>query len=190
MHKIQEVPAEFIRALEQCLLTKLKSVNVSDSSAGTITKYIKQHPIIMVGSYRREDPPFNDIDILSVVDINLIIEAINKCSQLLNVVSIMAHGIERSTLIVNPAKQTDIFYQIDIFYTPADELYFALLHHTGSKLYNIRVRASAKKQGYLLNQHGLFKDGKNKINVKFNSEGEILKYLGLTVREPKDRSDE
>jgi DNA polymerase (family 10) len=80
--------------------------------------------------------------------------------------------------------------KIDIFYTTKDALPYALLHYTGSKNFNIRVRSHAKSLGYKLNQYGLFdvKTG-NQIIISKASEKTILKKLGITYKEPHERDE-
>ncbi len=80
--------------------------------------------------------------------------------------------------------------KVDIFITPPQEYIFMLLYATGSGLFNIRMRAVAKKRGYLLNQKGLFKRrGSHLVPVDgdLNTERKIFKYLDMTYKLPKDR---
>ncbi|VVB70862.1 DNA polymerase beta thumb [uncultured archaeon] len=76
---------------------------------------------------------------------------------------------------------------VDLFLTDTSSLPFALLHHTGDKNYNIIVRNKAKHLGYKLNQYGLFK-GDEKIKKKFKSERQVIEFIGLTYKSPKDRT--
>ena len=61
-----------------------------------------------------------------------------------------------------------------------------MLHHTGSKTFNIKIRVHAKKMGLKLNQYGIFKSNK-KISKKFKSERDILSYIGVKYLTPKER---
>ncbi len=80
---------------------------------------------------------------------------------------------------------TKYIYKLDAFRTtPADEIPM-LLYSTGSKEHNISMRASAKKQGMLLNQKGLFLDGK--LVPDLNSEKDYFDALGLEYKEPSER---
>jgi hypothetical protein len=80
---------------------------------------------------------------------------------------------------------TKYIYKLDAFRTtPADEIPM-LLYSTGSKEHNISMRASAKKQGMLLNQKGLFLDGK--LVPDLNSEKDYFDALGLEYKEPCER---
>ena len=46
------------------------------------------------------------------------------------------------------------------------------------------MRGIAKKKGYMLNQNGLYKNGKL---ITINSEKEIYDLLGIPYVKPKDR---
>jgi len=60
----------------------------------------------------------------------------------------------------------------------------ALMHHTGSKAENIRLRKIAKRQGYSLSQYGL-KEGENIIAGA--TEMEVYEALGVTYQQPEER---
>lgn len=61
-----------------------------------------------------------------------------------------------------------------------------MLQWTGPKSYNIRLRKYVKDRGYLLNQHGIFKNGK-KIAIDFKTEKDIINFIGTTYYEPSKR---
>jgi DNA polymerase (family 10) len=62
---------------------------------------------------------------------------------------------------------------------------YAMLHFTGSKVHNIKMRAIAKEKGWLLNQHGLFDKDSNLI--KCSTEKEIFDKLEIDYIEPEFR---
>jgi DNA polymerase/3'-5' exonuclease PolX len=74
---------------------------------------------------------------------------------------------------------------MDIEFLPENEFYVGLLYFTGSKSLNIAMRANAKRQGYTLNQHGLFDKKGNRIPVF--TEEEIMAELGMSYIEPHKR---
>lgn len=72
------------------------------------------------------------------------------------------------------------------FYGAHPEQWGAMvLFLTGSQLFNIIMRGEAKKQGYKLNQYGLWL-GDDQIAGK--TEEQMFDALGLEYVEPKDRS--
>lgn len=143
-----------------------------------------------VGSYRRKKPYMKDLDILSTKSLH---KTLTKIKKILNeypnisIAEVYARGPRRYSLLINYSSGTPSsakYIRADMFYTEPENLPAALLHFTGGKDFNIRIRAHAKKQGYKLNQYGLFSNGK-KIPVK--SEKEILDIIGVTWKDPKDR---
>lgn len=140
--------------------------------------------IITVGSIRRKKSIIKDIDLLVVLPKRYL----NKYDTILksaiikkNVVDI-ACGKRRRSFIINKN------CQVDLFITTTKEKPFALFHHTGSNKYNIRVRAHAKAQGYLLNQYGIFnRKTKKRINCNIKTEKDIAKFLNITYRPPEQR---
>ena len=86
-----------------------------------------------------------------------------------------------------------IHRRVDFLYTSPQEYPFALLYFTGSKVFNTVVRQKANDLGLTLNEHELsFKQqgikGK-KLDKIFNSEKEILNYLGIEYLEPTEREN-
>jgi DNA polymerase/3'-5' exonuclease PolX len=63
----------------------------------------------------------------------------------------------------------------------------ALLTRTGSAKLNVVMRGIAKKQGFLLNEYGIHKDGRN-LSAGW-SEKQIFLFLGLKYLEPEQRSE-
>jgi len=73
-------------------------------------------------------------------------------------------------------------------------LYFAypeewgamVLFLTGNHIFNIKMRANAKRQGLKLNQYGLWE---NENAIAGRDEQQIFMALGMEYVEPKDRED-
>ena len=60
-----------------------------------------------------------------------------------------------------------------------------ILYTTGSKMFNIRMRAIAKHQGYVLNQNGLFRDT---VQIPTKKEQDIFKILKMEWIKPENRT--
>jgi DNA polymerase (family 10) len=76
--------------------------------------------------------------------------------------------------------------QVDLNFTTVEAMGSALLHHTGSAQFNVFTRSRAKRQGYSLSQHGLFKG--NEL-IASATEEEILGLLDMTwYLDPSRRS--
>ena len=191
---IREIPRADITAIESQIL----------DSASDIGK------AIIVGSYRREKQTSRDIDVMLVSDDEDAIEKyLGKLqTKLPNSIYPYSKGYDKLSLIVvmpneiitninqfNSSKslknkqidesKNDKVYKLDVFRTlPEDEIPM-LLYSTGSKEHNILMRGKAKKLGYLLNQKGLYKNGKKIENL--NTEQDYFDILEIEYKEPKNR---
>lgn len=137
---------------------------------------------IITGSYRRGKSESGDIDIVIRISWKEIQDFLTKNGYVL--APPYSKGLKQLSSYIKLEKR---YAQIDIFRaTNETEYMFMTLHSTGSRLFNIRMRAVAKHKGYLLNQYGLFdKDGKL---LAFTSEKSIFKFLGITWKEPSERN--
>lgn len=135
---------------------------------------------IIVGGFRRKKPFSKDIDIMIVSkNKNILDSYVTHLKKHFKTI-VYIKGVDKISLFIK-VKQ---YIKLDVFRTIPASKYAMLLYSTGSKFFNIKMRAAAKKQGYLLNQNGLFKDGK-KINIK--SEKGFFTKLGIVYVEPEKR---
>lgn len=154
--------------------------------------------LIPVGSYRRKKQYLKDIDFITTVDLNKVLNTLKESSRI-DVIGEYSHGPMKLSMIIqwiylNGAfpDQKPISYtsRVDIFKTTKENMPFALYHWTGSSQYVIRTKKYAKDRGYKLTQYGLWKLDKNgnpKEKIPIKTELDIMKYLGLTPREPTNR---
>ncbi|KAL0269978.1 UNVERIFIED_CONTAM: hypothetical protein PYX00_007542 [Menopon gallinae] len=85
--------------------------------------------------------------------------------------------------------------RIDIFVVPKSQYAAALMHYTGSAMYNRSVRLFASRKGLTLNEHGLYagviRKGSDILNegklVPTPTEKDIFDYLGLDYKAPEER---
>lgn len=160
------------------------AVHLCDSVLDAITKNtsVQIDKIYFLGSFRRHKSLIADLDVLIVGEENYIevTEALNKSTRVNQVVG----GPMKTTYVFdNPEKTT-----MDITWCTEEQLPFSILHFTGSSASNIRLRAKAKKMGYILNQYGIYPSTDNtKINFEFKSEEDIFKFLDEPYVDPKNR---
>jgi DNA polymerase (family 10) len=140
-------------------------------------KYFKNVDCYVVGSIRRHAPTVKDIDFLIIGDDDTSYNIISSLSKNKNI-KVLSSGNKKIML-------TYYGKRVDIFFTSKSDLIPALLHFTGSKIFNIRMRQKAKQLGYTLNQYGLFDNDGNKI--KLRNEKSVFKILGFDYKEPQDR---
>ena len=139
-----------------------------------------------VGGYRRKKAFLHDIDIMTLKspdqvkrDLRTMHARAIKEESTFRFLGLYAEGTRRLGVMIS---HKDYNYRTDIFFTTKEEYPYALLHYTGSKQFNIRIRAKAKHLKLKLNQFGLY-DAKNNIIVLKNEKA-ILKYLGIKYVAP------
>ena len=68
-----------------------------------------------------------------------------------------------------------------------------ILYFTGSKAFNVNMRAHALSMGYSLNEHGITHKSAgvkgDKVEIKLPTELSVFDFLKLTYIEPIDRID-
>ena len=166
---LRQIPIEDIQKIEHLLIYNSKTT--------------------LVGSYRRKKPFIRDIDILFATDeknrendVKNYIKYLKKTFG--DKIWIYANGSDKISFVLEATKESR--YKSDIFISTNDTFYSMLLYSTGSKQFNIKMRAKAKKLGYLLNQSGIFKNGK-KINKPSDKEPELFAILEMEYVEPEYR---
>jgi len=142
----------------------------------------------ITGSYRRGLAKLNDVDLLTTSDKHAIPEDDD--------IKIIRNGDTQMKLLVrlpgpghrSPYMTSEHEYvPTDVLITSPERHAFALLHFTGSKEFNQRIRAHAKAKGFAkLNQYGLYT--KTGPVPGLNTEKKIFKKLGMEYLEPKDRN--
>ena len=134
----------------------------------------------IVGGFRRKKSFSKDIDVMIVSKNKNVLGAyIKHLKEHFNVV-VYLKGDDKISLLI----KKNVCLKLDVFRTLPASKHAMLLYSTGSKFFNIRMRAIAKKQGFLLNQTGLYKNGK-KIIIR--SEKGFFTKLGMPYIEPEKR---
>lgn len=154
----------------------------------------------VVGSVRRGAPVAKDLDLLVVAAppagaLAAAALAPPGPRDRLAFVETYAGGPRRRSLVVRwaPRGGRPRHYALDLFLATPPEEPYALLHHTGGRAYNVRIRAHAKRRGLTLNQYGLFSTSaagrkrRARGTRALASEREVLRFLGATYRPPSRR---
>jgi DNA polymerase beta len=148
------------------------------------------------GSYRREKPTSNDIDvIISHPKIKTKLQT-KKSDMFLKFIKILEkeHFIEDSFTSENvPTKymgvcrlnKNSLLRRLDIRFMPQESYYTAILYFTGSDGFNRRMRSVALSMGYTLNEYRLLDDKGNIMNV--DSEMDVFDHLNMEYVKPKYR---
>ncbi len=139
--------------------------------------------LIIVGSFRRNTNYSSDIDVMVVSNKkNILKKLISDLRSHAKVFPYIIGDDKISTIIKINGKTV----KLDFFRTPKKEKWAMLLYSTGSKYFNIKMRNKAKKMGMLLNQNGLYKNGK-KISKSANSEKFFFDALDMKYVNPANR---
>lgn len=156
----------------------------SRKSAQRAASFIKSRltcakKIELCGSYRRGLKAVSDLDWVVVPKRGAELKLINQIHGLAK--EVLADG-SRTIRIVGASG-----IQADFLIVGEDVFESAVLHSTGSKLFNIRCRARAKNRGWKLSQYGLFDNKTLKRLAK--TELGILESISMSrFINPKDRS--
>ena len=108
------------------------------------------------------------------------------------ILEVYAAGRRRVSAIVRVAlprgktRARSVTVRTDFFLGAPAERPFALLHFTGPWIYNVRLRAHARRQRIKLNQYGAWRGDRN-VGAGVRSERGVARLLGFTFRPPETR---
>ena len=128
--------------------------------------------IQVAGSIRRKEESHRDIDLVLIPKNREKLEDFMKTKG-----KRIQGGEHESTWKVEGVK-------VELYYTVIDEWGADLLAYSATKGSAIGLRVIAKKKGFHLTQHGLFKNGKL---IASKTEKEIYKALGRPYKKPENR---
>jgi len=140
------------------------------------TKGIKD--ITLAGSFRRRKETVGDLDILVTATKNSPI--MQQFVDYEEVDKVISSGKTRSSVILRSGMH------VDLRLVPQTSYGAALLYFTGSKSHNIAVRKIAVRQGYKINEYGIFKNDKH---IAGKTEQEVYRQVGLPYIEPELREN-
>ncbi len=134
----------------------------------------------IAGSLRRHKEVVKDIDFVVATDNPE--SVMEYFTTLPTVVSVEQQGETKSSVTLEGNISADIRC------VSPKEFPYTLLHFTGSKEHNTRLRSRAKELNLKLNEYGLFPDGKE-TPLPAKSEEEIYRHLKLDFIAPEMRED-
>lgn len=144
-------------------------------------------PPILAGSFRRGLATVGDLDIIvTAPPAPKLSEAIAAAvAQSPSFVAMILCGSAKiSMLWSGHANGWPHVLRVDIIITPASAAASALLYFTGSREFNVALRALAKRRGYTLNEHGLWR-GARRLSTP--TEKSIFDELEVEYVEPAER---
>ena len=144
-NKIDKIDTKIQKLLSKYLKTKNK----------TETKNNTDIEAVICGSYRRGATESGDIDVLISGSDNTF-DLIDFVKFLTDEEFITDHLTEKGTTKFMGVCDKVGGYRIDIRFIPRESFGAALMYFTGSKSFNTLVRAEALRQGYTLEEYGLY----------------------------------
>jgi DNA polymerase (family 10) len=145
-----------------------------------LTKCDKIKHLSLAGSLRRMKETIGDIDILASSDSPD--EVMNYFVKYPDVQRVLLQGNTKTSVLLNDNLQVDLRVILDKSFGSA------LQYFTGAKEHNVTLRSLAIKQGFKLNEYGLFKKDTDSY-VAGAREKDIYKTLGLQYIEPELREN-
>lgn len=171
-----------------------KEITFINKLFGKILKKVnKDLKYKICGSYRRKLLTSGDIDIIITnpqikKDIHkkkYLSKVVKKCYECGFIIDNLTSFGEKKYMGV--CKLGKYSRRIDIRCFNPYEYITALIYFTGSRNFNIYLRNTALKQGYLLNEYYLMKKS-NKIKIYLSYEKQLFEILGIKYVSPKDRN--
>jgi DNA polymerase/3'-5' exonuclease PolX len=144
---------------------------------------------MICGSYRRQSPTSNDIDVL-VFGSKGLKKIVNHLIQTGFLLDHMTHHLETLStkymgLCVSPTDPT-VARRIDIRNIPSKSAATAMLYFTGPADFNRRMRQKAKEMGYKLSEYAITQLSTG-MRIDVNTEEEVFSLLNEPYIAPKDR---
>lgn len=192
----QNIPRDEITRIYKFIKKKVKQMNKHYKLSENYAYCFE-----ICGSYRRERPYSNDIDILFTKfrttpnspendkQLKRFVNRLKKESKFNNNQPLLVDDMTDKNIVTKYmgfCKYKDRpVRRIDIRYVPYTYYHSALLYFTGSADLNKKMRSIAIKKGYKLSEYGLFDKNDKRLPIK--SERDIFKILGLEYLDPRLR---
>ncbi|TAK01674.1 MAG: DNA polymerase/3'-5' exonuclease PolX [Chloroflexota bacterium] len=146
--------------------------------------------VVPAGSYRRRRETIGDLDILVEADVPT--EVADRFTAWPSVAAVVNQGAAKATVELGGRGP-----QIDLMLMTPDAAGTYLIHFTGSKEHNVRLRARARDRGWSLSEKGFLKIGEDGQPLTgaaaelrtFATEEEAYAFLDLPCIEPELRED-
>jgi DNA polymerase (family 10) len=180
-----------LNAREGRLLLPRAKALIDELSAGLLD-VLDVERILPAGSFRRRKESIGDLDLLAETDKPG--QVVETFVNLPSVEAVIGRGSHKAAVRLGGRGP-----QVDLMLMRPNERGTYLIHFTGSKEHNVRLRAMARDKGWSLSEYGFAKlgeDGEIITDVAkggelrtFATEAEAYAFLGLPFIEPELRED-
>lgn len=161
---------------------KRMRLSAAEELANSLSEYLKGvdgvKDLTVAGSFRRRKETVGDLDIL--VTARKDSPVMRRFTEFEEVKEVISRGQTRSTVVLRSG------IHVDLRVLPQMSYGAALQYFTGSREHNIEVRRIAVKEGYKINEYGVF-EGDKRIAGK--TEKEVYAKVGLPYIEPELREN-
>ena len=179
---LARIPRAEVEAYEKVFKKAVKDVNIPGTE------------FEIVGSYRRGNKTSGDIDVIITNKDNnhkAFEEFLDKLHEENIIIEFLSRGPTKSLVMGQIPDHRP--RRVDFMYTNPDEYGAAVMYFTGSKAFNVNMRAHALSMGYSLNEHGItHKSGGvkgDKVDIKLPTEQSVFDFLKLKYIKPTERTD-
>ncbi len=155
-----------------------RAINQADKLLSSLKKAPGLEKLKVVGSVRRCKELVRNINLLALSD-NFQV-ALDFLKELPEVNKVVFQNSKNAGII------TDDNFKVDLLVVGQEDYVGALVHLTGSREHNLRLRKRASELGYRLTERGLFQ-GEKRIII--NDEANLYKLLKLDYIIPELRED-
>jgi DNA polymerase (family 10) len=161
-----------------------------DEISASLLDVLGVRRIVPAGSYRRRKETIGDLDLLAESDDAA--GVVETFTNLPSVDLVINRGSHKAAVKLGGRGP-----QVDLMLMPPDQAGTYLIHFTGSKEHNVRLRERARDQGWSLSEYGFLKidesgqplTGEAAELKTFATEAEAYGFLGLPYIEPELRED-
>jgi DNA polymerase (family 10) len=162
---------------------------IEELSAGLVD-VLGVRRIVPAGSYRRRKETIGDLDLLAESDDAS--PVVGRFTGLPNVASIINQGPAKAAVALGGRGP-----QVDLMLMPPGEAGTYLVHFTGSKEHNVRLRARARDRGWSLSEKGFLRIGEDGEPLTgdaaelrtFATEEEVYGFLDMPFIPPELREN-
>lgn len=140
----------------------------------------------IAGSYRRGAKESGDIDCLLSSKVFGLKDAVQLFLKKNIVTDILSMRNEKFMGVAH-CPSGGLHIRLDIEFVSEEEWGTALLYFTGSKGFNVYMRADAKRKGMLLNEHGLYDIENGERIINYPTEEDIFQEIGMKYVKPENR---
>jgi DNA polymerase (family X) len=162
-----------------------------DEISGALVDVLGVRRIVPAGSYRRRKETIGDLDLLAESDEGSAV--VDRFATLPSVEAVINRGSHKAAVKLGGRGP-----QVDLMLMPPGQAGTHLIHFTGSKEHNVRLREMARDRGWSLSEYGFLKidtatgqplAGDDAELRTFATEAEAYAFLGLPFIEPELRED-